>query len=142
MAQYTANYQLHQWVPEDNFLRTDFNTDFQKIDAALAGLRDGKVGPEALEPLESGIASAQSTANGKAAVSLGSYVGNGTLPRTISLGYTPKAVFVGISANVLTALNGGGAPLGILIQSGGSQIQCKVPNANTSGETYCYMAVR
>lgn len=144
MAAYTANYQLHQWEPQDNFLRTDFNQDFQKIDAALAGLKtlaDGKVGPEDLEPLESGIASAQSTANGKAAVSLGSYTGNGTLPRTISLGYTPKAVFVGISANVLTALNGGGAPLGILIQSGGFQIQAKVPNANTSGETYRYMAV-
>ena len=32
MATYTENYQLHQWVPEDDFLRTDFNTDFQKID--------------------------------------------------------------------------------------------------------------
>ena len=36
MATYTENYQLHQWVPEDDFLRTDFNTDFQKIDTALA----------------------------------------------------------------------------------------------------------
>ena len=41
MATYTSNYQLHQWVPEDDFLRTDFNTDFQKIDTALAGLQDG-----------------------------------------------------------------------------------------------------
>lgn len=38
MADYTEHYQLHQWVPEDDFLRTDFNTDFAKIDAALAGL--------------------------------------------------------------------------------------------------------
>ena len=35
MATYTENYQLHQWVPEDDFLRTDFNEDFAKIDAAL-----------------------------------------------------------------------------------------------------------
>ena len=35
MANYTQHYQLHQWVPEDDFLRTDFNTDFQKIDTAL-----------------------------------------------------------------------------------------------------------
>ena len=35
MATYTANYGLHQWVPGDNFLRTDFNTDFQKIDAGI-----------------------------------------------------------------------------------------------------------
>ena len=39
MATYTANYQLHQWVPEDNFLRTDFNQDFQKIDAAPGSIR-------------------------------------------------------------------------------------------------------
>lgn len=35
MATYTEHYGLHQWLPEDNFLRTDFNTDFQKIDIAL-----------------------------------------------------------------------------------------------------------
>ena len=38
MASYTTNYQLHQWVPGDSFLRTDFNTDFQKIDAAIKGV--------------------------------------------------------------------------------------------------------
>lgn len=37
MATYTPNYGLHQWVPEDKFLRTDFNEDFSKIDTALAG---------------------------------------------------------------------------------------------------------
>ena len=36
MANYTEHYQLHQWVPEDDFLRTDFNEDFQKIDAGIA----------------------------------------------------------------------------------------------------------
>ena len=35
MATYTTNYQLHQWEASDDFLRTDFNTDFQKIDAAI-----------------------------------------------------------------------------------------------------------
>ena len=35
MADYTEHYQLHQWVPTDDFLRTDFNTDFANIDAAL-----------------------------------------------------------------------------------------------------------
>lgn len=42
MASYTPNYQLHQWEPEDNFLRTDFNQDFSRIDTALNGLA-GKV---------------------------------------------------------------------------------------------------
>lgn len=40
MASYTQNYQLHQWEPEDNFLRTDFNQDFSRIDTALKGLAD------------------------------------------------------------------------------------------------------
>ena len=35
MAQYTADYQLHQRESQDNFLRTDFSQDFAKIDAAL-----------------------------------------------------------------------------------------------------------
>lgn len=35
MADYTEHYQLHQWQPQDPFLRTDFNEDLQKIDTAL-----------------------------------------------------------------------------------------------------------
>ena len=35
MANYTPNYQLHQWEPQDPFLRTDFNQDLFKIDTAL-----------------------------------------------------------------------------------------------------------
>ncbi len=36
MAAYTEHYHLHQWEPEDNFLRTDFNEDFRVLDKALA----------------------------------------------------------------------------------------------------------
>ena len=35
MAQYTPNYGLHQWEASDSFLRTDFNEDHARIDAAL-----------------------------------------------------------------------------------------------------------
>ena len=38
MADYTEHYQLHQWQPQDPFLRTDFNQDLQRIDGALNGL--------------------------------------------------------------------------------------------------------
>lgn len=34
MANYTEHYQLHQWEPEDSFLRTDFNEDFAKLTGA------------------------------------------------------------------------------------------------------------
>lgn len=37
MAQ-TEHLGLHQWEAGDNFLRTDFNEDFAKIDAAAGGL--------------------------------------------------------------------------------------------------------
>ena len=40
MANYTEHYQLHQWEPGDAFLRTDFNEDLEKIDAALKRLGD------------------------------------------------------------------------------------------------------
>ena len=39
MANYTQHYHLHQWEPEDSFLRTDFNGDLSAIDAALLGLQ-------------------------------------------------------------------------------------------------------
>ncbi len=35
MAEFTPNYQLHQWEPTDPFLREDFNQDFEKIDTSL-----------------------------------------------------------------------------------------------------------
>ena len=36
----TANYDLNQWLSTDQVLRTDFNTDNAKLDAALAGLAE------------------------------------------------------------------------------------------------------
>ena len=38
---YTANYQLPQWVDSDRILRTDFNSAYQKLDAALKTNADG-----------------------------------------------------------------------------------------------------
>lgn len=40
MSDYTEHYQLHQWQPQDKFLRTDFNQDLSKIDTALDDLAD------------------------------------------------------------------------------------------------------
>ena len=61
MATYTANYGLHQWVPEDNFLRSDFNEDFQKIDA---GLHAAKSLADQLEAEKSGIVTGSYTGDG------------------------------------------------------------------------------
>ena len=104
MANYTQHYQLHQWVPEDDFLRTDFNTDFQKIDAALEAVRAlaaGKADPGELDALERDINSVRSIANGRARAVNGTYTGNDVYPRTVNVGGTPKIVFLA-SGNYLT----------------------------------------
>ena len=70
MATYTSNYGLHQWAPEDNFLRTDFNADFLKIDAAMGN------SPQ---------------------IARGSYVGTGEYgdtPTRLEIGFQPKIVFI------------------------------------------------
>ena len=112
MATYTSNYQLHQWVPEDDFLRTDFNTDFQKIDAALAGLEAGKAAQSSLAALQSGISSAQSTA---------------------------KAVILSWDNNSDTALKGGGAVRTITVTSNG--FRTDDATMNESGMAYTYLAI-
>lgn len=115
MASYTQHYQLHQWEPSDDFLRTDFNDDFKKIDAAIhdseEGLRtdfDGEV-----SRLDAALSAAQQTLrnefNGnlanvntqiqnlegkKVELATGSYTGDDAVTRIISLGFTPRAVIV------------------------------------------------
>ena len=67
MASYTEHYGLHQWEPNDNFLRTDFNKDFKTIDGALGE---------------------------KSGIVVGTYAGNSAESQSISLGFQPKAVLV------------------------------------------------
>ena len=69
-SNYTTNYELPLWEPQDSFLRTEFNDANQKIDTALAA------------------ASAER-------IYVGSYTGDGTTGmRTIPLPFTPKVVIV------------------------------------------------
>ena len=43
-SNFTTNYQLNQWEPTDQVLRTDFNADNAKLDAALGVLTGNKLG--------------------------------------------------------------------------------------------------
>lgn len=138
MATYTANYGLHQWVPGDNFLRTDFNTDFQKIDA--------------------GIKAALSTAQGKAEIVTGTYTGDGTQNRLINLGFQPRGVLVetswGARGGVTQARAGmavAGGPLApqdgqpcLFMTSGGFRVVrgSNGEQTNNEGYTYYYLAVK
>ena len=95
MATYTANYGLHQWVPEDNFIRTDFNEDLLKIDTAMGELESGKADNETVEQnLNTINGSIIQLTNGKCMIYSGSYTGNGAASRTINLGFQPRAVLV------------------------------------------------
>ena len=73
----TQNYQLNQWAAEDQVLRTDFNADNAKIDAALAEM--GAQIPRFIS---------------------GSYTGTGTYGPDgaceLHFGFAPKMVFLNV----------------------------------------------
>ena len=78
----TSNYKLNQWAAEDPVLRTDFNQDNAKLDAAL----------EAIDKTIFRIVT-------------GTYTGNNETSQTIELGFAPKIVIVttngGYNANFI-----------------------------------------
>ena len=106
-SNYTENYALCQWEPTDQVQRTDFNADNAKLDAALAALDSGKADQSALTSLSNTVAqkasqSALNTLNTTVQqiqadltkLTFGTYTGDDASSRTISLGFTPKAVLV------------------------------------------------
>ena len=69
----TTNYNLHSWLPEDDFLRTEMNENFTKLDTLL----------------KNETAALSAALGQKARATVGSYTGDGALDRTISLPFTP-----------------------------------------------------
>ena len=63
--EHTTNYSLPQWEASDRVTRGDMNDAMSAIDTALGAKRE---------------------------IVFGKYTGNGSYPRTIELGFTPKAV--------------------------------------------------
>ena len=145
--QKTQNYQLNQYEPQDNFLRTDFNADNQKIDTALKALgdkTDAKADQTALDQTNASVAK-------KCEIYVGSYTGDGVSGRVIPLGRAPQAVLVkkpnndtnfgsteelkrlvamavrGVSGNVLNVTE-----TGFQVTNQG--------HVNAKGETYIYFA--
>ena len=133
MATYTSNYGLHQWAPEDNFLRTDFNTDLQKIDTALGQKAE-----------QSAVTSLQSAVSGKAEFVLGSYTGNDASNRAIALGFQPKLVLIsGGIYNGMVDRSGSGL---VQVTSSGFTVSHSSGDGyntpNVSSRRYCYAALR
>ena len=138
MATYTSNYQLHQWVPEDDFLRTDFNADFQKIDAALGSIRTQASGSA------SAISGLQSALARKAECVTGTYTGDGSANKTIVLGFQPRAVIISGDRYCGMADSHNYAQF-IQVNASGFLVyyNSKLPiNANVSGQGYAYLALK
>ena len=162
---HTTNYELSQWLSTDQVLRTDFNADNAKIDAALAD----KAEQADLDVLSATVAQKanQSALNTVAAtitkIAFGTYTGDGTSIRTISLGYTPDAILVMSNWGASVHMNswyqywGGLALQGypvyrnnqestvLSIVSGGFEVRCGRPGqdyveTNHSGTIYYYIA--
>ena len=137
MAQ-TEHLGLHQWEASDSFLRTDFNTDFAKIDAAVGGL-----------------------------ITVGTYTGNApygnqTLKQEITLGFQPRMVLVWVitsSSSNFNLLDWSSSIMGVALpglpqqESDGRYTTLEITETgfraggfqqylNSSGVTYAYLAIR
>ena len=130
MANYTEYYHLHQWEPEDSFLRTDFNEDFRRIAAAL----QEKLGQA--DRAELAAAAAE-----KAKLSCGAFLGNGT-SQSIPLGFRPSAVLLPGRSGLLLASRQTAAGAIEIIQQGFrvAHEDGAIDRINESGKTYPYLA--
>ena len=151
---HTTNYNLCQWLATDQVKRTDFNEDNAKIDAALADLESSKADQAALNAASARIPK----------VAAGTYTGNGSTTRKISLSFTPKAVLVmpqnsrlsdsgstsmtcgGLAVTGGNVLDGQGTAV-VSIVSNGFQVSYYKSNSytcaasNQSGTVYHYGAI-
>lgn len=83
----TGNYQLNQWEGSDRIMRTDFNADNAKIDAAL------KANANSISSL-----TGQLGAKGNCRIYTTSYVGSGNYgeetPTSVTLSFQPKLLHI------------------------------------------------
>ena len=101
-SSYTTNYQLNQWEGTDKVLRTEFNADNAKIDAALKANADAIAAEAAArEAAVSAEAEARQAADagfGNCKVAYGTYTGTGTYGaqhrNTLTFPFEPKLVIV------------------------------------------------
>ena len=120
MANYTQYYHLHQWEPEDSFLRTDFNGDLSAIDAALLGLeRD------------------------KCRAAIGRYTGDGELSYTVLLGARPNLAVVDNTSSFSSGYElglDGMNERSVIITEDGFRVNGSPHGLNQEGTLYRYYA--
>ena len=105
-SKYTSNYGLCQWEANDKVLRSEFNGDNAKIDAAISAVDsrvDGKASTSALNSLKNTVSSLSTTVSGQGntlgkkgncQVAVTSYTGNGQDTRTHTFPKKPVMFFI------------------------------------------------
>ena len=101
-SNYTSNYNLCQWAASDKVLRTEFNADNAKIDAAVKAVdrkADGKADQSALLALSQTVSQGLDLRNCRFVT--GSYTGSGEYgskhPNTLT--FPGKPVFLCVGAD-------------------------------------------
>lgn len=103
-SNYTENYGLCQWEATDQVLRTDFNEDNTKIDAALKGLSEQNTA------LEASVAAAVAAA-GNCEMELITYTGTGNYgegkPTKVTFSSVPDVFLVAGDQSLYFGRGGG-----------------------------------
>ncbi|MBC8570525.1 hypothetical protein [Zongyangia hominis] len=152
---HTEHLGLNQWILTDKPRMDDFNSDNLKIDQSLGThVADGDIHVTAAE---------RAKWNGAPRIASGTYVGDNSVSRTISVGFTPKFCIIfaqdempvdPVNDNSIgevfcaMAANGTGS-YGLRIATGGftithqqaTPIDRRFLRLNLSGTTYGYFAI-
>ena len=165
-SSYTENYGLCQWEAADSFIRTEFNGDNQKVDAALHALEVGKADRAALTALttevgkkaaQSAVTALSSAVEDRCRMKAGTYAGDGAESQYISVGFPVKAVLVENESGSRNSSHNAGSKGGLAVAGGpltNGAVLVKVSGSgfyvytageyqgsfNGSGVTYYYVA--
>ena len=108
-SSYTTNYQLNQWEGTDKVLRTEFNADNAKIDAALKANADAIAAEAAAREAGDGALENALAGKGNCKMYVTSYTGTGrtTSPLTLQFPWVPKVVLImGTDGHTIIGVNG------------------------------------
>ena len=129
MATFTSIYGLHQWAPEDNFLRTDFNEDLKKIDEALGE-----------KAAQSSVLTLATEVQQKTQAVEGQFTGDGAYTKTINLGHKPVVVWCWSDISSGFSVQNYSQGSIELAASGFTVYKNDNQNTNQSGRKYTYLA--
>lgn len=128
---HTQHYALSQWEPQDAFVRTEFNEDHQKIDAALAGLERDKAPRTDVTALSSSKADQTEVSRLQTQVSAlstqvdlrchakaGVYTGDGSSSQFIDVGFPVIAVLLENAMGSRNSSSNSGTSGGLAVRGG------------------------